>query len=64
MVHDTYPGTPPAALAHDKETTVTRADIILRERRAGLTLLEIAKRHGTTTERVWQILRRGTTYGW
>jgi DNA-binding CsgD family transcriptional regulator len=39
---------------------MTRAQQILLERRAGLTLLEIARRHGTTTERVWQILQRGT----
>jgi hypothetical protein len=37
---------------------VTRAQQILLERRAGRTLLEIARRHGTTTERVWQILTR------
>ena len=37
---------------------MTRADQILLERRAGFTLLEIAKRHGTTTERVWLILQR------
>jgi hypothetical protein len=40
---------------------MTRAQQILLERRAGLTLLEIARRHGTTTERVWLILiRKGT----
>jgi hypothetical protein len=39
---------------------MTRAQQILLERRAGLTLLEIAKRHGTTTERVWQIINRST----
>ena len=38
---------------------MTRALQILLERRAGLTLMQIARRHATTTERVWQILRRG-----
>jgi DNA-binding CsgD family transcriptional regulator len=37
---------------------VTRAQQILLERRAGLTLREIARRHWTTTERVWQIINR------
>jgi len=37
---------------------MSKADVIVREVAAGATLLEVARRHGVTTDRVWLILRR------
>lgn len=37
---------------------MSNAQQIVREVACGATLLQVARRHGITTDRVWQILRR------
>ena len=37
---------------------MSKADLIVREVAGGATLLQVARRHGITTDRVWQILMR------
>ena len=37
---------------------MSKADVIVREVASGMTLLQVARRHGVTTDRVWLIINR------